>query len=287
MAVEDPYPPSIPELLETSTPDDWREPDPAYTLYMELDSGRVVIELAPQFAPAHVEQIRTLARNGYWDGLSIYRVQDNFVAQFGDADAEEGTPQLPGAARQTLPAEFERSSEGLTFDPIPDTDGWAPESGFVDGFPAGRDPATGSAWLAHCYGNVGAGRGNPPDSSNGGELYVVIGHAPRTLDRDITSVGKVLQGIEHLSVLPRGPAPMGMYADRVEHTPIRSIRLASEVDKGERTSLEVLRTDTPLFARIVETRRNRRNEWVHRQADFIDLCNITVPVRLAEYGDGD
>src|SRR5690606_1363251 len=102
-----------------------------------------------------------------------------------------------------------RSSEGLAFDRLPDADGYAPEVGFSNGFPTGRDPASGQAWLAHCYGALGAGRDVEADSSNGTELYVVDGQSPRQLDRNITVVGRVLKGMELLSVIPRGPEPMG------------------------------------------------------------------------------
>src|SRR5690606_9568936 len=84
------------------------------------------------------------------------------------------------------------------------------------GFPAARDPADGTAWLAHCYGTVGAGRDNDADSGSGTELYVVTGHAPRQLDRNITVVGRVVQGMELLSALPRGPAPAGLPVRTIE-----------------------------------------------------------------------
>src|SRR3546814_4248209 len=131
------------ELLDASQPSDWRALDPASTLYLELASGRVVVELAPDFAPGHVDNIRTLAHEGYWDGMSINRSQDNFVVQWGDP-AEEGQPRKSlGSAKTQLPAEFERPAAGLDFHALPDKDGWAPQVGFVDGFPAARDPAEG------------------------------------------------------------------------------------------------------------------------------------------------
>nr|WP_101924740.1 MULTISPECIES: peptidylprolyl isomerase [Luteimonas] len=275
---------STQQLLDASTPADWRTPAPADTLYLDLAAGRVVIELAPGFAPAHVDNIRTLAREGFWNGLTLYRSQDNFVVQFGDI-TEEGVPGKPiGSARADLPAEFDRAASGLAFHALPDPDGWAADTGFADGFPAARDPATGRAWLTHCYGTLGAGRDMAPDSSNGTELYVVTGQSPRQLDRNITVVGRVLQGMELLSVLPRGTGPLGFYEDPAQRTPIRAIRLASEVPAAERTPLQVLRTDTPLFDAVVESRRNRRDDWYLQPAGHIDLCNITVPVRVPPAG---
>ncbi len=277
-----PRPRTTQELLDASTPADWRRPDPGDTLYMELEGGRVVIELAAQFAPEHVANIRTLAKEGFWDGLTIYRSQDNFVVQFGDITGEGEAPKPIGGARAALPAEFSRPIEGLAFHALPDRDGWAPETGFAGGFPAARDPAEGQAWMAHCYGTLGAGRDMAADSSNGTELYVVIGQAPRQLDRNITQVGRVLHGMELLSVVPRGTGPLGFHEDPSQRVPIKAVRLASEVPETERTDLQVLRTDTPLFDAVVESRRNRRDDWYLRPAGHIDLCNIAVPVRVVD-----
>lgn len=270
---------SVGEILEASQPGDWRRLDPERTLYMELDSGRVVIELAPTFAPEHVDNIRTLAREHYWDGLSINRAQDNFVVQWGDPAEDEAQRKPLGSAKAKLPAEFMRSSEGLAFKALPDEDGWAPEVGFVEGFPAARHPRAKSAWLAHCYGMVGAGRDVAADSSNGTELYVVIGQAPRQLDRNITVVGRVVDGIERLSSLPRGSGPLGFYEQPGLRTPIRSIRLAADVAAADRSDLQVLRTDTALFTELVEARRNRRDDWYKMPAGHIDLCNVPLPTR--------
>ena len=260
--------------------DSWRTPDPANLLYMELDGGRVIIELAPLFAPEHAGNIRTLAREHFWDGTSIYRSQDNFVVQFGDPDGEEpAKAKSLGSAKKHLPAEFHRDARGLSFDRLPDSDGWAPEVGFVDGFHVGLDAKAGKAWLAHCYGTVGAGRNNADDSSIGAELYVVIGQSPRQLDDNITVVGRVLRGMELLSTIRRGPPPMGFYENATERTPIRSVRLASEVPEAQRTPLQVRRTDTKAFRDAIESRRNRVDEFYKRPAGHIDLCNVSVGVR--------
>ena len=272
-------PKSMQEILDATQASDWRALDPANTLYLDLASGRVVIELAPGFAPAHVENIRTLAKEGYWNGLSINRSQDNFVVQWGDAAEDEKQKKPLGSAKAKLPAEFERASKGVKFNRLPDRDGWAPQVGFADGFPAARDPQAGKAWLAHCYGAVGAGRDVAADSSNGTELYVVTGQSPRQLDRNITVVGRVVQGIEMLSVLPRGTGPLGFYEKPEQRTQIKAIRLASEVPASDRVPLELLRTDTGAFSQLVEARRNRRDEWYKRPAGHIDLCNVPLPVR--------
>ncbi len=202
------------------------------------------------------------------------------MVQFGDADADDAAKARPfGSAARKLPAEFERASAGLKVSVLPDRDGWAAQTGFVDGFPVGQDPQAGKAWLAHCYGMLGAGRSNEEDSSIGAELYVVTGQSPRQLDRNITLVGRVLKGMELLSATPRGPAPMGFYTDPKLRTPILSIRRASDVPVAERTPIQVLRTDSKTFADTVEARRNRVDDFYKRPAGHIDLCNIPVPVR--------
>jgi len=268
------------QVLDASKPGDWRSLDPDNTLYLELESGRVVIELAPAFAPRHVANIKALVTGGYFDGLTINRSQDNFVVQWGDANSDDPDKVRPlGKASAKLPAEFTRAAEGLDFSVHPDVDGWAPEVGFVNGMPAGRDAAGNLAWLAHCYGTVGAGRGNEADSSNGSQLYVVTGQSPRQLDRNITTVGRVVHGMERLSVLPRGTGALGFYEEAGQRVSIKAIRLASQVPAAEREAIEVFRTDTPAFEALVESRRNRRDDWYRHPAGHIDLCNIPLPVR--------
>lgn len=266
------------EILAASAPSDWRAVDPENTLYLELAAGRVVIELAPAFAPRHVANVKALARAAYYDGIGIVRVQDNYVVQWGDP---EGARPVKGASR-SLPAEFTVPlSPALPFTRLPDADGYAPEVGFANGLPAARNPGAGRAWLAHCYGMLGAGRDVDPDSGGGTELYVVIGHAPRQLDRNVTLFGRVLAGMELLASLPRGTGPMGFYEHPQQRVPVRSIRVAADVPAAGRTRLEVLRTDTPLFTELVEARRNRGEDWYKVPAGYIDLCNVPLPVRRA------
>jgi peptidylprolyl isomerase len=271
---------SAAEIIAAAPESDWRTPDPANLLYLELATGRVIIELAPLFAPEHVSNIRILARDHFWDGTSIYRAQDNFVVQFGDAHSDDAAKARPlGTAKQHLPAEFHRPLQGLEFDRLPDADGWAKEVGFTAGFPVGRDARKGTTWLAHCYGTVGAGRSNAEDSSIGTELYVTIGQSPRQLDDNITVVGRALAGMEWLSTIKRGPPPAGFYAEASERTLIRSIRLASDLPESERTPLQVLRTNTPSFRDATEARRNRMDDFYKRPARQIDLCNVAIPTR--------
>jgi len=156
---------------------------------------------------------------------------------------------------------------------------YAREVGFSAGFPVARDKRSGKTWLVHCYGMVGAGRDAPADSGGGTELYVVIGQAPRQLDRNVTLLGRVVQGMEWLSALPRGTGALGFYDKPEQRVPIQTIRIAADVPEAERSPLEIMRTDTRAFQELIESRRNRREDWFHAQAGHIEICNVPIPVR--------
>ena len=276
--------PTTGQLLAASRPAEWRRPDPRNLLVMQLSTGRVLIELAPDFTPLHAANIRTLAHQHYYDGLAIVRVQDNFVTQWGDPASDDGGDKAAlrslGKAHATLPPEFTRPLDPtLAFTALPDGDTYAPQVGFSEGFPVARDPASARQWLTHCYGMVGVGRDNPPDSGSGSELYAVIGQAPRRLDRNLAVVGRVLEGMPLLSGLPRGGEPMGFYTDPAQRIVIRSVRLAADLAPAQRPSVDVLRTDSATFNALIEAKRNRHDAFYAVPAGKIDLCSIDVPVR--------
>ncbi len=170
--------------------------------------------------------IKTLARARYFDGLSIIRVQDNYVVQWGDPDNRHPVP----AGLGKVAPEFDSATPAhMPFTRLPDGDVYAPEVGFSDGFPVARSPSLHRTWLTHCYGMVGVGRDLDVQSGSGAEMYVVIGHAPRHLDRNVALVGRVVKGMELLAALPRGSAEMGFYTKTEVPIPIRSIRVAADV----------------------------------------------------------
>jgi len=268
--------PALADILKTSKASDWRELDPQNTLYLELPAGRVVIELAPQYAPNHVANIKALVREGYFDGLVILRAQDNYVVQWGDPS--ESRPIKTG--KKTLPAEFSTAiAKDIPFTALPDIDTYASAIGYSNGLPVARDPQSGRTWLTHCYGMVGAGRDNDADSGGGTDLYVVIGHAPRHLDRNVTLVGRVMQGMQLLSAMPRGTGALGFYEKPEQYVPIKSIRVAADVPASERSRLEIIRTDTPTFKAIVESQRFRGGDWYKFAAGHVEVCNVPIPVR--------
>jgi peptidylprolyl isomerase len=268
-------PVTVTDLLSNSSPQDWRKPDPDNTLYLELKSGRVVIELAPGVAPLHVANIKALARAHYFDGLAIVRVQDNYVVQWADPDHHR---PVPAGVQMVAPELTAQASAYARFEPLPDRDAYAEEVGFLDGFPAARERRSHTAWLTHCYGMVGVGRDDPPES-DGTEMYAVIGHAPRHIDRNVALVGRILKGVELLSTLPRGSGEMGFYVAPEPVVPIVAMRVAADLPEAERTPLEVLRTDSSVFRSVLDQRRNRREGWFQYNPAHIDLCNIPLPVR--------
>src|SRR4051794_30346425 len=84
----------------------WRAVPADDLLVIDMKSGgRVVVQLAPGFAPVHVANIRAFARTGWWDGATVYRVQDNYVAQWG---LNETDKQPPAGVVKLPPAEYWR-----------------------------------------------------------------------------------------------------------------------------------------------------------------------------------
>jgi len=273
-----PSKPSTPTNIVASAPANaWRSIDPGDLLAMKLkNGGEVVIQLAPEFAPVHVANIRALARAHWWDKATIYRVQDDYVVQWGKND---GKDPLPAGVIAQPPAEYARPTRGLAIRPLGYPDDYAPRAGFADGWPIAYDPRSGTANLVHCYGYVGAGRDLSPDTGTGGELYAVIGHAPRHLDRNIALVGRVIEGIEHLSSLPRGTGDLGFYKNPSNAVPIASIRLVSDLPANRRPSFQYLDTSSPASTAYVHARANRRDAFFIRPAGGVDVCNAPVPIR--------
>lgn len=278
-----PASPVTPTSVVASAPASaWKAIDPDNLLIVDLKDGRrVVIQLAAEFAPVHVANIRALARAHWWDGASIYRVQDDYVVQWGK---NESSDPLPAAVKALPPAEYWRPVKGLSIVPLGSPDSYAPAAGFADGWPVAYDPATGTAALPHCYGFVGAGRDLSPDTGAGGELYAVIGHAPRQLDRNIALVGRVIEGIETFSSLPRGTGDLGFYTEASMDVPIATARIAFDLPAADRPAFEYLDTGSAAFADYLHVRANRKDQFYERPAGGVDLCNVPVPVRRIPAG---
>lgn len=266
---------SLGEILEQSPASDWRTVEQSQLLYMQLPQGRVIIELAADYTPLHTANIQALARAGYWDGAAIVRAQENYVVQWG---RDEEDQRSMGEGQATLAPEFDRPRAGVNITRLVDPDSYAREVGFAHGFPVASDGAR--TWMTHCPGMVGAGRGDTAESGSGTSLYVVIGQSPRHLDRNIATVGRVLEGMELLSVMPRGTGALGFYETPAERTPIISVRLGSDLPANERVNYEALRTDSATFRDVIESRRFRRESWFLDPVGHVNVCNVPLPVRV-------
>ena len=288
-AVATPAPKPFPapsEIVATAPAGDWVAIAASDLLVMDLANGkRVVIQLMPPpFSQGWVGNIRKLAAARWWDGTSINRAQDNYVVQWGDATEKKALPgglvTVPEAEYSVLwtPALKPQKSISITFFD-PHQDAYAFNMSWVKGWPiASKDLET--VWPVHCYGMVGVGRDMPPNTGTGAELYTVIGHAPRHLDRNIALVGRVISGIEHLSSLPRGTGDLGFYKTPEERTEITSVRIGTDV--AGLAAYEYLSTDSASFAKSADARANRRDPFFIVPAGGADICNIPVPVRVAK-----
>ena len=278
---------SVTDVIAQAPAADWQAFPQSDLLYLTLATGRrIVIALAPDFAPRHVANIKALAAAHWFDGLAVTRVQDNYVAQWGDPNGNTpGAPTkaLPPGIAPKLAPEWERAAAGLgPTTRVPGADGYAPRAAYTGAaWPIAVDPARGRAWLTHCYGMVGVGRDNAADSGNGAELYAVIGATPRGLDRNVTLVGRVVDGIEYLSALPRGTGALGFYAQPSQQVPIRSARLGTDLPPAEQLHLETLRAGTASFAALVAARATRAEPFFVTPTGHVDLCNVRAPVRRA------
>lgn len=318
--------PATPNSVVAAAPaSDWKPIDPADLLVMDLapDSAgkprRVVIQLiSPPFSQGWVENIRKLAKAHWWDGTQVYRVQDNYVVQWGDVLDEKALPEglkvvpereyvVPQSEYFTeeydlVEASFEPGNEAdagttsvvtraMSLLESIEPDGQAKSQQFLPGLTDSYAPFVGhwqgwnlagdsfNAWPTHCYGSVGVARGID-NTGMGSELYTVIGHAPRQLDRNIAVVGRVIEGMEFLSSLPRGdPADLGFYQVKEQWVPIETVRLGNELLEIPQPRFEYLDTESESFARYVELRANRQDAFYKVPAGGVDVCNVQVPIR--------
>lgn len=268
----------------------WRAVAPDDLVVIQTRYGRVVIELAPQFAPHAVARIRTLALAHFYDGLSFYRVVDGFVAQGGigeDGAAAKDHPKEAASLAHwpALPAEFDAplSQIHAPFVPSKSPDLFAPHVGWSDGFPVGHDETAGRAWIIHCPGTVALARDNGADTATT-EFYVVLGEAPRRLDRNLTAFGRVLSGMQYLQKLQRGDAAIdhGVIADPAARDPIVWLRLASDLPPDQRPHAAVMGMPSPAFTQWQAERINPAPEfYVHTPPKVLDVCLAPVPARVS------
>lgn len=253
-------------------PGDWHDIPDDEILLVQLKSGRqVAIRLAARFAPAHVNNIRKLAAARWWDGESVYRVQENWVAQWGDPTEKK---PLPPEILTRPAAEFEIGAF-MPAQRLAKPDSYAAATGVTaDGWPIATDGK--AAWLTHCYGMVGVARDALPDTGTGSELFTPIGQSARRLDRNYTVVGRIIEGMAYLSALPRSDAPMGVYASEGERAGILWVRLASQLPPDERPHFQVRMADNPRYAAMIALREDPAPPTI---ATGLNVCDLPAAVR--------
>jgi len=266
--------PSPQEVLDAAPAGAWMDVPAEDLVIMTLADGSVIdYQLASDFTPVHVANIRQLVRSGYFDGASILRVQDAYVVQWGRPD--EDTTEAKGIVA-TPPAEYEFAPPA-DFKPLPYRDAYAGTVGHVKSWPVASDGKT--DWLIHCYGMIGVARDVAPDTGSGTQLYTVIGHAPRHLDRNLAVVGRILKGMDLLADRPRGTEELGFYKDDSQRIKIVSTKMASDLPAADRPAFQVLDSDSPAFADWVKARANRSGAFFVQPAGAVDICNAQAPVR--------
>jgi cyclophilin family peptidyl-prolyl cis-trans isomerase len=265
----------------------WRDVDPNNLVLIDTKYGETAVELAPQFAPHHAARLRALIRAHFYDGQSFYRVIDGFVAQGGIG---EGTAAAGGAAANAmrnakwppLKEEFDRPiGNDVTFTPLGNPDLFAPQVGHVDGFPVGRDPKEGRMWILHCPGTFAFARDYGEDTATT-EFYIVIGEAPRRLDRQLTAFGRVIWGMQYLQKLHRGDPDVdsGVIRNVRQRDAILHMRLASDIPAASRPRFQVMRTESAAFAALKARKRHPAPDFYHRpMSPNLDICAPLVPVR--------
>jgi peptidylprolyl isomerase len=246
------------------------QPKQKNLVYLTTDTGLIVIELAPFIAPKHVAKFKALVNEGFYNGLDFYRVIDGFVTQGGDV-----TEKKPSKYRATLVAEFTRPlTKASDFVTVQSPEFLAQETGFLQGFAAGRSLSDQQEWLLHCPGAVAMARNNGADSAST-DFYIVIGQAPRHLDRNMSVFGQVIYGMEHTQAMRRGNPNVdgGVIADVTKRSKIISAKLGNRVGMSQQINFtRNLVTDDEFQARL-QGARTLDNDFFHYKGNGnLDVC---------------
>jgi len=263
----------------TKEDNEWRALDIDTTVLLTLPHGKVVIELAPQFSPKHVEQFIKLTKSGHYDGNKFYRVIDGFVAQGGP---ENDSPKDKSVPLLKMEGDF-ATDANWQFTKVQDNDLFAEQTGFKDGFSLAHNPSEKKAWLTHCPGVIAMARGNEPDSGSS-HFYIVNGQATRYLDRIMTVFGRVVYGMNNIQAIKRtsvieGDTPV----DKKDHTPMLSMQMMSDVPEDKRILIEVNNTEHPAYSVKIDKRKKRENAFFYKKPPpVLDVCQTPVSSRIAK-----
>ena len=250
---------TAPALAQTTpAASDWRAVAPENLMVIDTAKGRILVELEPRAAPNHAERIRTLANQGFYDGLKFHRVIPNFMAQTGDPQGTgEGGSDLPD-----LKGEFTfRRGRDAGFAPV--ANGGQGLIGLVGDLPVQTQPDAQMMVTADskvdanglfCPGVLGMARAGSPDSANS-QFFLMTG-TNANLNGQYTAFGRVVAGLDVVRALKAGnEAEDGKVTDPDVMT---RVRMASALPEAERPAVRVLNASSAAFAAQVEAKRGER-----------------------------
>ena len=274
---------SVAEAQETATtaqaqaasaPTDWRTVPADNLMIIDTNRGRVLVELAPEAAPLHVERMRLLTRRAFFDGIVFHRVIDGFMAQTGDPLGNgEGQSPYPDIKGEFT---FRRGPE-TPFTPVASPAGAM--LGFLNSLPIQTQPTTLMAttgdgkvhgWGAYCPGVAGMARDDAPDSAN--SQFFLMRQPYPALDKRYTVWGNVVSGLDVVRAIKVGDGDNG--AVTAEPDRMIRVRIASDLLEAERPVVQVLDTASAAFRTLAEGVRTARG------ADF-SICDIVLPVQVS------
>jgi peptidylprolyl isomerase len=259
-------------------PSDWRTPDPENVLVIDTSKGRIVLEMAPDLAPAHAERVRLLARRGFYDGHQFFRVINGFMAQTGDPENKgTGGSELPD-----LKAEFEfrrGAADGFVLHERLPAGGGAgvTETGFYGVMPVRTGPAMQMmasidgktfGWGLFCPGVAGMARAQSPDSANS-QFFLMRDTYP-SLNSQYTAWGRVISGLDVVRAIKAGPEDSVVPEPRDSMT---RVRVLADIPAAERPKVQVIDTRSPGFKAYVEAERTKRG-------GVLTVCDVTIPAKV-------
>ena len=242
-------------------------------VYMNTSEGLIIYELLPQVAPNHVKRFKNLVEEGFYSGLAFYRVIDGFVAQAGEGEQEwNNVKGKPSQFKSPLKAELTRPLTA-SFNLVQSPELIAPETGFIDSIPAGRDPKTKEEWLLHCPGTVAMARDTGIDTGST-EFYINIGQAPRHLDRNMSVFARVVSGLEVAQRMARGEKSAGgIVAEPDKRAKIIWAKLGTSVAHSQQKQVLVDNFQSERFQQRLASARNKTNPfYVYAGNGNIDVC---------------
>ena len=266
--------------FSTYAQQEWRTPTTDNLVYLQLETGAVIIELAPFMAPTHVARFKKLVEEGFYDGLDFYRVIDGFVAQAGDLSEKK-----PSKNKTPLTAEFSRHSPSTSdFMLVQSPDFIAPQTGYLHGFAAGSAPKEKQEWLLHCPGAVAFARDVDANSAST-EFYIVIGQATRHLDRNMSTIGRVIFGMPAVQTLHRANINngSGVIEDATKRGEILWAKLAKDVSPKNQLKIQIQEQSSDQVRQRLSSAKKLDNKFFHFKGNGnLDVCYYQLKSRLVD-----